>query len=340
MRTGVTIVDITRAADQLLADGERPTVEGIRKLLGTGSPSTVNTLLKQYYQTLPTRLNLPAPIAMAAAELYDKVRATAMEEVNEARTALEKQIAADGEQLTQDRRAFESEKTTLRAQTAGLSNDVDRLQEQNRSQATKISSLEKELATQTERATSAEAQSRSADSERERTAQKHATEIQRLREQAEGNERHFLARIEDHKAQFQRLGIEREKDAAAFTKRISVLENSVSEASKLLASVRSELATAQRDLAKRAEAAKTAELALQRVQDEHAREIGERQSTFSELRVQFDQLEKSADGLRRERDDAIRAASRLEGKVQTLQAQLDEANAEIRRLQKASTTAG
>lgn len=37
MRTGVTIRDVTRAADQLLTAGERPTVESVRALLGTGA---------------------------------------------------------------------------------------------------------------------------------------------------------------------------------------------------------------------------------------------------------------------------------------------------------------
>jgi hypothetical protein len=129
MRTGVTLSDITRAADQLLANGERPTVEGIRNFLGTGSPANVNSLLKEYYQALPARLNLPAPIATAAAELYEKVRSTAMEEVDGQRVELERQATLDREQLAQERRAFDSEKTTLRSQVASLTNDVQRQQE-------------------------------------------------------------------------------------------------------------------------------------------------------------------------------------------------------------------
>ncbi|TAM22870.1 MAG: hypothetical protein EPN60_16300 [Nevskiaceae bacterium] len=116
MRTGVTLIDITRAADQLLAEGERPTVDGVRKVLGTGSPATVNNLLKEYYQALPTRLNLPAAIATAAADLYQKIRETAQGQVAEQQEIFQRDLAADREKLGADRGAFESDRTSLQQQ--------------------------------------------------------------------------------------------------------------------------------------------------------------------------------------------------------------------------------
>ena len=41
MARGITEEDVHMAADALVADGERPTVERIRAYLGTGSPNTV-----------------------------------------------------------------------------------------------------------------------------------------------------------------------------------------------------------------------------------------------------------------------------------------------------------
>lgn len=41
---GVTLADVTRAADQIIAEGERPTLDSVRRILGAGSPGTVNTL--------------------------------------------------------------------------------------------------------------------------------------------------------------------------------------------------------------------------------------------------------------------------------------------------------
>lgn len=333
MRTGVTLVDITRAADQLLADGERPTIDGIRKVLGTGSPATVNALLKEYYQALPGRLNLPAPIAIAAAELYEKVRATAMEEVSEQRVALEREIALEREQIAQDRRAFDSERTTLKSQVVTLTANVEQLQEQQRGLSGRAAALEKDLASQAARAAGAEAQVRAADEERERTALKQTSEVQRLREQADGNERHLLSRIEEHKTQYQRLHAERERDVAAATKRVSTLETAVSEAAKAHASLRAELASAQRDVLKRSEAATAAENALQRLQDESLRDAAAHMETLERARADLDRAVSTSEQIRRERDDAIREAARLEGRMQGLHGQLVEVRAELSRLQ-------
>lgn len=338
MRTGVTLVDITRAADQLLADGERPTVDGIRKFLGTGSPATVNALLKEYYQSLPARLNLPAPIATAAAELYEKVRSTALEEVAEQRAELERQVSAEREQIAQDRRTFEFEKTELKAHVSSLASQVEQLQGQLRQTNSKASQLEKDLSEQSERAAAAEAQVRAGEDERERANQRHSSEIQRLREQSEGNERHLLARIEEQKTQTQRVQADREKDAAAAAKRISELDVAVSEALKQQASLRAEIATAQREAMKRGEALAVSESALVRAQEDAAKVSTGHRETSERQRAQLEQVEKSVEQLKRERDDAIREAARVEGKLVVMKGQLDEVRAELKRLQKQGST--
>ena len=335
MRTGVTLSDITGAADELLAQGERPTVEGVRKLLGTGSPGTVNTLLKEYYLTLPARLNLPAPIATAAAELYDKLKATAQEDLAAQRVELERDLAANRERLAQERREFEAERSAFQQRVADLNNDLDRLRDQLKATSTKLVGTEKELAAQTTRATTAEAQFRAADDERERSAQKHAAELQRLREQGEGNERHLLSRIEEQKAQLQRLLQDRERETAAATKQVSTLEASVSDATKLTASLRVELASVQRELTKRQEAVTVAGTTLARAQEQAAKDQATRQADLERARGEIELLSSQTELHKRDRDEALRDAAKLEGRLAALQAQLDEAKAEVSRLQKA-----
>lgn len=337
MRTGVTLADITRAADQLLADGERPTVEGVRKVLGTGSPGTVNTLLKEYFQTLPARLNLPAPIATAAAELYEKLKATAQEDMAAQRVEMERDIAAERERLAQERREFEAERTAFQQRVADLNNDLDRLREQLKTTGTRLASIEKELSAQTTRARTAEAQFRAAEDERERSAQKHASELARLREQAEGNERHLLARIEEQKAQIQRSLLDREREAAAAAKQVSTLETSLSEASKSAASLRAELTTAQRDLTKKQELTTAAETALARAQDQAAKDLASKQAEVDRARVELDLLGNAGEQHKRDRDEAVREAARLEGRLSAVLTQLEEAKAEVRRLQQTRT---
>ncbi|MDM4769836.1 hypothetical protein C3942_17315 [Solimonas fluminis] len=335
---GVTIDDITRAADQLLADGERPTIDGIRRLLGTGSPATVNALLKQYFQSLQARLNLPAPIATAAAELYEQVQATAREELEKERAAAEGELAAGREALAQERRDFEVERTAFHQRVADLNADLERHREQLKATSAKLASTEKELGSQTTRATTAEAQARASEAERERAAQKHAGELQRLRDQAEGNERHLLGRIDEQKAQLQRLVQDRERETAAAAKHAATLETSVSEAAKLNASLRAELTTTQRDLAKRQDAVVAAENALQRAQEQATKDQALRHAELDRARAEIEQLTAALEQHKRDRDEALREAAKLDGKLSALQGQLEEARAEIRRLQKAKSS--
>lgn len=335
MRTGVTLADITRAADQLLAQGERPTVDGIRQILGTGSPNTVNTLIKQYYQSLPARLNLPAPIATAAAELYEKVRATALDDLALQRAEFEQALADDREKLAQERREFEAERSAAHQRIADINANLDRTREQLRSTASKLATTEKDLSAQTTRAATAEAQFRSAEDERERSAQKHVAELQRLREQAEGNERHLLGRLEEQKTQLQRSIQDREREAAAAEKHAATLEVSLSESSKLNASLRAEVASSQRDLAKTKDAASAAETALARAQEQFAKDTAVRQSDLERARQDLVQLTEAVERNRRDREEAIRESAKLEGRMAALQTQLDEAKSEVRRLQKA-----
>lgn len=54
---GISQDQVSHAADQLLYAGERPTIERIRGLLGTGSPNTVNRFLDIWWQSLGSRLS-------------------------------------------------------------------------------------------------------------------------------------------------------------------------------------------------------------------------------------------------------------------------------------------
>src|SRR5258706_1570683 len=49
-------VRVWQAADRVLRSGRRPTVEGIRELLGGGSPNSVTAYLNDWYRELGSRL--------------------------------------------------------------------------------------------------------------------------------------------------------------------------------------------------------------------------------------------------------------------------------------------
>lgn len=56
MAKGISELDVHQAADDIIAAGERPTVERIRAHLGTGSPNTVTRWLETWWQTVGFRL--------------------------------------------------------------------------------------------------------------------------------------------------------------------------------------------------------------------------------------------------------------------------------------------
>src|ERR1700690_1726383 len=102
---GISSSDVHRAADALLREGERPTIEKVRAKLGTGSPNPINPLLDAWWKTLSARLDsgpaalhrLPESVAFVAEALWmqalDEGRRRAHQELNRA-----ERLAADQQQ--------------------------------------------------------------------------------------------------------------------------------------------------------------------------------------------------------------------------------------------------
>lgn len=82
MAKGITQDQVSAAADELLLAGERPTIERIRTVLGTGSPNTVNRLLDIWWGTVGIRLqaqsvklaipDAPKEVLMLATQLWEQ----------------------------------------------------------------------------------------------------------------------------------------------------------------------------------------------------------------------------------------------------------------------------
>ena len=79
-RTGVTEEQVAAAADALLKASERPTIERVRALLGTGSPNTLIRHLDAWWSSLGERLaakesklqllDAPSKVAEAASSIW------------------------------------------------------------------------------------------------------------------------------------------------------------------------------------------------------------------------------------------------------------------------------
>ncbi|PWB29859.1 hypothetical protein DCO49_00375 [Stenotrophomonas sp. SPM] len=116
MAKGISELDVHQAADDIIATGERPTVEKIRAHLGTGSPNTVTRWLETWWQTVGLRLRQRAVEAAApgvperVANLSQRLWQAALQDAGELAVA---QTDSARQALDERERALESERVTM-----------------------------------------------------------------------------------------------------------------------------------------------------------------------------------------------------------------------------------
>lgn len=116
---GITETDVWQAADALLLEGARPTIERVRQKIGRGSPNTVSPYLETWFKTLGARIAdpkafsappaLPDPIAQAAKHFWE----TALTAARAEGAAL---VEVERAELATARRALEAERVAVRAE--------------------------------------------------------------------------------------------------------------------------------------------------------------------------------------------------------------------------------
>jgi len=139
----LTAADVDRAADALLREGERPTIEKVRLRIGRGSPNTINPLLDAWWSRLAARLDagpaalhrLPEPVLLAAEGLW-------MQTLDEARRRAAAEQGSRKASIAKDRQDLEVRSHVLSIRESEL---ASRLAASDR----RIAQLETELATLT-----------------------------------------------------------------------------------------------------------------------------------------------------------------------------------------------
>ena len=121
---GVTEIDVWQAADALLLEGARPTIERVRQKIGRGSPNTVSPYLDTWFKKLGARIKdplafsappaIPDPVQQAATHFWEVALATARAEI----TA---ELAAERAALEAERSALTEEGQQLAARAEKLS---------------------------------------------------------------------------------------------------------------------------------------------------------------------------------------------------------------------------
>jgi predicted nucleic acid-binding Zn-ribbon protein len=125
--------DVFRAADELLLEGNRPTIDRVRMRLGRGSPNTINEHLDAWWLKLGARLRdipgrefpqLPDRTAKALLTLWNEALEGAQDTLRGAIGARESEVAAREQALSAAAAALNERETALAARAAGLEESI------------------------------------------------------------------------------------------------------------------------------------------------------------------------------------------------------------------------
>lgn len=212
---GVQESDVWAAADALIAQGLRPTIERVRQHIGRGSPNTVSPMLETWFATLGRRLgvageqdpsvlqSVPDPVQRMAQELWEtaqeEAKASAIQALAKREDALkeaEQQQQAQKEQLTQ-------REVTMQAQKDAMNHALQAAQAQAQDLARRLDEVQQQLQDRDQRLEELREEVSAANRQRELQQQKHGEELQtaalerqRMAEQYAGNERHMLNEVD------------------------------------------------------------------------------------------------------------------------------------------------
>lgn len=212
---GVQEADVWAAADALIAQGLRPTIERVRQHIGRGSPNTVSPMLENWFATLGRRLgvageqdaaqasSVPEPIQRMAQELWSTAREEALQSASAALAEREAALhAAEAEQAAQKEQLLQRE-TAMQAQKEAMNQALQLAQAQAQDLARRLDDVQQQLQDRDERMEELREALAQASRQKESLQQKHSEEMQaaalerqRLAEQYAGNERHMLNEVD------------------------------------------------------------------------------------------------------------------------------------------------
>ena len=227
---GVQQDDVWAAADALIGEGLRPTIERVRQKIGRGSPNTVSPMLEAWFATLAPRLGVsnenkltdgnafPEPVRQAAMKLWEIAITASHQEaaikieqeketVAQERTSLKiREVELLNQQQLQKEWQVASDEAmkTARLQYADLCARFDLVSSQLVSREAQVQELRNKL----------DEVNNQRDAERRRNeeqAQHHAQERSRMAEQSAADQRRLLSELDRARQQLKRAEADAEK---------------------------------------------------------------------------------------------------------------------------------
>lgn len=211
---GVQQAEVSAAADALLAQGQRPTVDRVRRQLGRGSPNTVSPMLETWFVGLAPRLGYPSSENDAANAPPEEIR-QAMYALwhlarDQANQEAQKALGDERDQLQAQRNQLDEERSLLARDTAALierdklrnaaleraQSQVDELAQQLREMQATLQQRESELGSvRVSLARAVEAKD-AAQIEHQQSIQALSEERRRLEERFSATERRHLEEVD------------------------------------------------------------------------------------------------------------------------------------------------
>ena len=254
MPRGITEADVFGAADTLLANGQRPTIERVRQELGRGSPNTVNPLLDRWWASLSARMtakdpnDLPAEVSAAFKRFYEELRRRAAVAVASDVQGLKASLDVEWQSLESQRAAVSQQREALDTVVTALRQDLGTATRENARLAARVAELETQAAADATRAREALRQRDTAVAQTERAQKAAEQQLDKVRAQCEGNERHWLKQIDELRDALKRTTTERDQEVRRLEKRINDIDARREDAERSTAELRSQLAKAHTTL--------------------------------------------------------------------------------------------
>lgn len=146
-RTGVTYLEVAQAASTIQHQGNNPTIDAVRRILGTGSNTTIATHLKQWraeHQPAAMALSnttLPPELLSQIQSLWDALKAKSQESIQALKEVHEKQASEFDAKI----KALTQHNTELTSQNHQASQEIHTLENQLKQSQTVVTRNEKNL---------------------------------------------------------------------------------------------------------------------------------------------------------------------------------------------------
>lgn len=221
---GVQQDEVWGAADLLVAEGLRPTIERVRQKIGRGSPNTVSPMLEAWFATLGARLGVshsekraaegewPAPVQQAMTQLWEVALQSAHERAEQVFLQRQQALAAEKTDLQTRESDLAQRELALKTQqaasqeilavTRGQVVDLSTRLAQSQTAFTRLEQTSQALQL---RLTESD-QQRQADQRRSnQEATRHAEERRQFEERATLNERRLMTELDRERQETKRL---------------------------------------------------------------------------------------------------------------------------------------